>query len=78
WAQIAPHVLTCPTKQVSLPMAQLTSKHLGYWELGLPHFAASACLPLTFLISKRREDSRISSIPWKHHLPKLGISGAVY
>lgn len=32
--------------------------------------AASACLLLTFLISKRRrEDSRISSIPWKHHLP---------
>lgn len=72
-AQNAPHVLACPTKQVSLPMAQVTSKRLGpgHWDCLV---ATSARLLLAFLISERREASRISSIPSKQDLPgSLGL-----
>lgn len=75
WAQNAPHILTCPTKQVSLPVAQLTSKHLGYWELGLSHVAASACLLLTYLQKKERglqdlQHSMEASSPCESGIPQ--------
>lgn len=44
------------------------------WALGLSRVATSARLLLTFLISERREASRISSIPPKQDLPgSLGL-----